>query len=163
MAWDQAHVTSDLADTLVVVWQGEPSAARLVALADEMRELAHAHRSRVFLYNVITASTAMPGPEARETLRVQFESMRGQLAAAAIVLEKVGLEGTLSRTVLSTVLTISHRPFPMRVFPARRDAATWLVGQGCRPSQSEIIDEAGALEERLRQGPRTPLRTSRAP
>jgi hypothetical protein len=162
MAWDQAYVTIDLADTLIAVWQGDPTSARVTALADEMRDLGQAYRSRIFLYNVITAATAMPSAEARDVLRMQFERMRGQLGAAAIVLEKLGIEGTLSRTVISTVLTISQRPFPLRVFPTRRDAANWLVSQGCRPEAAQILAEAEALEARLRAGPRGPL-NSRAP
>ena len=162
MAWDQAHVTSELADTLIAVWQGEPTVARVNALADQLRDVARMHRGRVFLYNVITEPTPIPSAEARDALRAQFESVRGQLLGASIVLEKIGVQGTLSRTVLNTLLTLSQRPFPMRVFPTRRDAAVWLSTLGCVPPPNALVQAADDLTEQLRAGPFAPIR-SKAP
>ena len=102
MAFDEAHATSGLQDTLVAVWRGDPSAERMNALGDQLRAIAKSNAGRVFLFNVITESTPLPPAEGRAESVKQFASMRGQLVAASIVLEKTGLEGTLARTMLST-------------------------------------------------------------
>jgi hypothetical protein len=149
MAFDEAHATSGLQDTLVAVWQGDPTAKRMSALAEQMRVIARGNAGRVFLYNVITASTPLPGAEARAECAAQFASMRGQLLAASIVLEKTGLEGALSRTMLSTFVTISGRPFPMRVFALCRDGAAWLGSNGSTASATALVSLADALRLKL--------------
>jgi hypothetical protein len=88
----------------------------------------------------------MPGPAARETLREHFEQVRGRLAAMAVVLEKSGIEGALSRTVLTTVVTLSRRPFTLKVFSDRRDASVWLASQGAAPSAVEAMAAMRRLE-----------------
>jgi hypothetical protein len=151
MAIDSAYATSGLQDTLVAVWQGEPTAERMRALGDQLRGIARANAGRAFLYNVITESTGMPSAAARVESQTQFASMRGQLMAASIVLEKTGLESTLSRTMLSTFITLSQRPFPMRVFAVRRDAALWLGSCGSVASATAIMSLADALRLKLRE------------
>jgi hypothetical protein len=149
MAFDEAHATSGLQDTLVAVWQGDPSAQRMNALGDQLRAMARSNAGRVFLFNVITESTPLPSAEGRAESVKQFASMRGQLMAASIVLEKTGLEGTLARTMLSTFVTISGRPFPMRVFALRRDGAVWLGSQGSTASATALVSLADALRLKL--------------
>lgn len=131
MALDEAHATSNVRDTLVAIWRGEPTPERLGALADQLRAVAQRSSGRVYLYNVITPETRVPSPAARSALQSHFISMRGQLIAAAIVLEKTGAQGALSRAILKTLLTITRQPFPMRVFSVRKDALAWLASQGC--------------------------------
>jgi hypothetical protein len=150
MAQDEAHATTGAQDTLVAVWQGDPSAERIVALGDQLRAVARRNAGRVYLYNIITTSTPIPSPAARSALQAQFASMRGQLIAAAIVLEKTGAEGALARAILNTVVTVTRQPFPMRVFAVRRDAVTWLGGQGCGMSGSAMSGLADGLIQRLR-------------
>jgi len=150
MPTDEAYATSGVQDALVAVWCGEPTAERLVALADQMRLLAARSGGRVFLFNVITTTTPVPTTEARAVLQEQFESMRGQLIAAAIVLEKSGLHGSLSRTVLSTLATVTKRPFPMRIFSVRRDAAHWLRTSGCAASPQTLAALADTLASKLK-------------
>jgi hypothetical protein len=151
MAIDSAHATSGQQDTLVAVWQGDPTPERMRAMGDQLRAIARANSGRVFLYNVITASTGMPSAETRVECQTQFASMRGQLMAASIVLEKTGLEGALSRTMLSTFITLSQRPFPMRVFAVPRDAALWLSASGSVASATAISSLADALRLKLRE------------
>jgi hypothetical protein len=150
MALDDAFATSGLQDTLVVVWRGDPTPERVSALAEHLRGIARRNDGRVFLFNVITATTPLPSPESRTRLQAEFASMRGQLKAASIVLEKMGVDGAVSRAVLSTLITISRRPFPMRVFPARRDAASWLGTVGCSASTAALLSLADSLAMKLR-------------
>ena len=149
MPRDEAYVTSGVQDTVVAVWCGDPTGTRVQGLADHLRQVAASSGAPVFLFNVITWSTPVPASEARGVLQVQFDSMRGQVGAAAIVLEKTGLEGSLSRTVLSTLVTITKRPFPMRIFAVRRDAAQWLRSNGCAASPQTLLALAESLEAKL--------------
>ena len=66
----------------------------------------------------------------------QFSAMRGRLLG--MVTEKTGNEGSVSRAVSSTLITIRRQPFPMRIFAVRRDAATWLSNQGCTTSSKTL-------------------------
>ena len=152
MAFDEAHATSGIQSTLVAVWRGDPTPHRVRDLADQMRAIAERSSGRVYLLNVITASTPVPSAAARAALQREWAAMRGTLMAAAIVLEKGGIEGTLSRAVLSTIATATRQPFPMRVFASRRDAATWLVGSGCGTSVAALTNLAESLEQKLVHG-----------
>ncbi len=69
----------------------------------------------------------MPEPGAREALRDHFSFMRGKLVAAALVVERPGIQGSLSRAVLTTIYTLSRAPFSMKIFSSRRAAARWLA------------------------------------
>jgi hypothetical protein len=81
----------------------------------ELDTLSRRHPGGIHVLNVITEATGMPDHHARELLRLQFETMRGRVLALAIVLEKRGVLASLSRAVLSTVLVLSRRPFPMKI------------------------------------------------
>jgi len=151
MVLDEAYAMNAVRDTLVAVWRADPSPERIDALADQMRAIAKRNNSRVFLYNVITHSTPVPSAGARATLQKHFNGMRGTLMGAAMVLEKTGVEGALSRTVLNTLVTITRQPFPMRLFAVRRDAAIWLGNQGGAASGVALTSMAESLEARLRE------------
>jgi len=150
MLSDDAYAISGAQDTLVAVWQGEPSADRVNVLADHLRLWAKRNAGRVYLYNVITATTKLPSAQTRAAMQVQFTSMRGQLQGMAIVLEKTGVEGSLARAMLTTVFTVTRQPFPMRVFALRRDALTWLTRQGCLATADALTGVADTLTQRLR-------------
>ncbi|MEI9950254.1 MAG: hypothetical protein WDO74_15075 [Pseudomonadota bacterium] len=115
-------------NTLIAIWWLEPEIASLVALVHQLRALHDSHPEGIFLYNVITATTEMPQPAAREALREHFSSMRGKLIAAALIVERPGIQGSLSRAVLTTIYTLSRSPFAMKIFSSRRTAAEWLAG-----------------------------------
>ena len=149
MLSDTDYAISGAADTLVAVWQGDPSADRVNVLGNQLRAWAKCNAGRVYLYNVITSTTGMPSASARAALQTQFESMRGQLLGCAIVLEKTGVEGTLARAVLTTLITVTQQPFPMRVFSLRRDALFWLARQGCTAKASALTGVADTLCQRL--------------
>jgi hypothetical protein len=151
MVVDEAYAMTGVQDTLVAIWRGDPSPDRVDALAAQMRVIAKRNNSRVFLYNVITHSTPVPSAGSRATLQKHFSGMRGTLMGAAMVLEKTGLEGALSRTVLNTLGTIARQPFPMRIFAVRRDAAVWLGNQGSAASGVALTSMAESLEARLRE------------
>jgi hypothetical protein len=51
--------------------------------------------------------------------------------------------------MLSTFVTISGRPFPMRVFALRRDGAVWLGSQGSTASATALVSLADALRLKL--------------
>ncbi len=114
-------------NTLIAIWWLKPEIASLVALVHQLRALHDNHPKGIFLYNVITATTEMPEPAAREALRDHFSSMRGKLFAAALIVEKPGIHGSLSRAVLTTIYTLSRAPFSMKIFSSRRAAAHWLA------------------------------------
>lgn len=161
MAGDPHFETRALENTLVAFWIGEPTVARLEAMVEELCELWSKHPSGVFLLNVITEKTGIPDNEARRAIVQQFDSMRNRLKASAIVLEKTGVDGTMSRTILSTLVTISRRPFAMKVFSNRGEAATWLAEQS-GANASALTNLIGQLERRfaLRVGANTPVRSS---
>jgi hypothetical protein len=149
VVFDEAHATAVVQDTLVAVWTGDPDAARVTALGAELRSIAQRHHGCVFLFNVITVSTPVPTRESLSALQKQFVALRGQLKALAVVLEKTGVEGTLSRAVLSTTLTVARQPFPMRVFAHRRDGAGWLGSQSCSVPSERLLSLASSLELQL--------------
>ncbi|HKP55088.1 MAG TPA: hypothetical protein VJV78_00125 [Polyangiales bacterium] len=120
------------------------------ALGEQLRVLAGRNDQRVYLLNVITATTAVPSAEARTSLQRHFAAMRGKIIGAAIVMEKTGVEGTLSRAVLTTLLTITRQPFPMKLFAVRRDAAVWLNSRGCTASSVSLVSLVESLEQKLR-------------
>jgi hypothetical protein len=153
MAQDYAFATKSVGDTLVAVWCGDPSAARVELLVEEMRAIAARNNSRVFMLKVITDPTPVPDAAARAALQKNFAAMRGTLMAAAMVLEKTGIEGTLSRTVLNTLSTVTRQPFPNRVFAVRRDGAVWLGNNGCTTPVTSLMSAAEGLELRLRSQP----------
>lgn len=145
----EVHATTTLQDTLVIVWRGEPDVARVDGVANELRIITQRNDDRVFLYNVVTAAMPLPQAKARAALQKHFDAMRGKLIAAAMVVEKTGVEGPLHRAVLSTLITITRQPFAMRVFSARDDGARWLNSQGCRPLASALVLRADALDRQL--------------
>jgi hypothetical protein len=148
MSGDGWLQTSSLDNTLVAVWSGKPTVARLNTLVQALRQTYVAHPEGVYLYNLITVRTAMPDKAARELLAKQFESMRGKLLAAAIVLEHSGIQYTLSRAVIATLMTITRNPFALKTFDDRAVAAMWLSGES-GTSPPSIASLARDLEERL--------------
>jgi hypothetical protein len=150
MPLDEAHATNAVHDTLVTVWIGEPTPPRLLAIAEQLCQVAERNDGHVFMYNVITPTTIMPSAKGRAALQEQFAVMRGRLSALAIVLEKTGIQGQLARTVLSSIISVARRPFPMRVFGAGAEAATWLVAQGARASVAALTSNAEGLALKLR-------------
>lgn len=144
MPGDEHHETRVQENTLVVCWNGEPTEARLNAMVEQRQSLWNAHRRGVYLLTVIYAKTGFPDSNARKAMVAQFESMRDRLRASAIVLEKDGVDATLSRAIISTLLTMSRRPFAMKIFPRRAVATQWLAALGAPSSRTlELaIDES---------------------
>lgn len=149
MVFDEAHATTAIQDTLVAVWRGDPTAARVTLFGGELRAVAQRNRGRVFCFNVITAATPVPTHDGLAALQKQFHALRGQLIALAIILEKTGVEGTLSRAVLSTTVTVTRQPFPLRVFAQRKEGAGWLGSQTCSIPSDRLIYAASTLEQQL--------------
>jgi hypothetical protein len=140
-------------NTLVAYWVGEPTAERLEAMVEQLRGVWRKHQTGVYLLNVITENTGIPDSATRRAIAGQFESMRNRLRASAIVLEKDGIDGTMSRAILSTLVTISRRPFDMKVFSTRDEAASWLARQGGSSARSlaAVIERLeGRLSARMR-------------
>ena len=146
--------TSVRENTVVAIWMGEPTAERLSAMVEQLRAVWRQYQNGVYLLNVITKDTGIPDGDTRRTIAAQFESMRDRLKASAIVLEKSGVDGTLSRTILSTLVTISRRPFEMKIFSSREAAAAWLTTRGAAPTQV-LTTEMAALERALTARART--------
>src|SRR5262245_16391363 len=118
------HVTAR--NTLVAVWTGDPTVDQRARLKAGSDQLALNWRGGIHVLNVISEVTGMPDPPARELLRKQFESVRGRVLSLALVLEKRGILASPSRAILSTLLTLSGRPFEMVIYTSRSDAADWL-------------------------------------
>jgi hypothetical protein len=140
-----AYALEVVKTTLVVVWVGEPTVANLTDVYAHLLALRARDFGDIALFTVITASTGMPEPDARALLKRQFEEMRGGLKASAIVLEKQGVEGTLSRAILSTLLIVSRRPFPMKIFGARPEAGRWLAQYQSTHTAELVVARADAL------------------
>ncbi len=135
-------------NTVAAVWSGEPTATRLVTLVQAMRDLHSVNPDGVYLYNVITQRTGMPGKAARDLMAKQFESMRGKLIAVSIVLEHSGIQYTLSRAVLGTLTTITRSPFQMKIFEKRDAAANWLSLM-CKVPSTALVALASKLHAEL--------------
>ncbi len=114
----------------MAVWTADPSSAGLERMVQQLTELYARNPRGVYLLNVITKSCGIPTPDVRATILRQFVSMRGKLRAAAIVLEKSGIEAALSRAVLSGFVTITKRPFEFKVVDSDVDALRWLEALG---------------------------------
>jgi len=145
LLFDQSYAFEATGDTLVTAWLGDPLPARLTHMVTQLEKIYAKHPRGVFLYSVVTSTAGMPSPEAREVMRRQFHAMRDRLRAAGIVLEKTGVEGTLARTILSTVTTLTRQPFALRTFGDRVSAATWVVKQGATAPASAILACAESL------------------
>jgi hypothetical protein len=146
---DRGYAADVVRNTLVVVWNGDPTIGRLEVTFARLVDLSKRYPDGVFMYNVILPSTGMPGSDARKLLQHQFESMRGALKGAVVVLEKSGIEGTLSRTIISTLLVLSRKPFAMKVFGLRREASEWLASHGNSHDGELWIARAAALTGQL--------------
>jgi hypothetical protein len=150
MADDAEFRTGSVQNTLVAVWSGEPSAMRLASMVQSLRELHATNPNGVYLYNVISARTAMPEKAARDLMVRQFESMRGKLIAAAVVLEHSGIQYTLSRAIIATLATITRSPFLLKVFDSRATAAEWLSTTSKVPAQA-MLYSARELEAAMQK------------
>jgi hypothetical protein len=142
---DASHGLAIQGSALVAVWLGEPDPRHLAEAVAKMEELHLQFRGRVVMFNVITSSAGMPDNRTREALRQHFEQMRGKLAAVALTIEHRGILHTLSRTIITTLVTMTRQPFPLKIFGARDEAAEWLAGYPGAPDPS-------ALERSCRSG-----------
>jgi len=140
MPGDRHFETAVEDNTLVAFWTGQPTAERLEVMVEQLQRVWRQHQTGVFLLNVITADTGIPDAETRRVIL--------GLLAVAIVLEKSGIDATMSRAILSTLVTISRRPFAMKVFSERAAAAAWLNKQG-GAGASAMIGVIRQLEGRL--------------
>lgn len=131
-------------NTLVAVWHGECTRPQLEHFGRELERLAARHPRGIYVLNVITEETGMPDNAARAYLESQFASMKGRVKATAIVLEKRGIMGTLSRAILNTVLTISKRPFEMGIVGDRSEGALWLARRASQKSE-RLMQAVGSL------------------
>jgi hypothetical protein len=148
MVGDSEFRTGSTQSTVVAVWSGEPTAARLAALVRAMRDVYGSNPEGVFLFNVITGRTGMPDKAARDLLARQFEAMRGKLVAAAIVIEHSGVQYTMSRAIIGTLTAIARSPFSMKIFDSRDTAAAWLTITSKVPSQT-LLALAAQLESEM--------------
>jgi hypothetical protein len=145
----RAFAHASLQNTLITVWLGDPTVAELEILGRELDLLAKRHVKGIHLLNVITPSTGMPDSPARELLKRQFEAMRGRLLSAAIVIEHRGIVATLSRTVISTLMTLSKKPFELNIQSDRAHAADWLSTSEGVPPPRRLLEIATSLEAKL--------------
>ena len=143
-----AFMHAVLESTLVAVWTGDPTLEQMALFGKELEQLAARHPAGIHLFCVVGDATAMPNAAVRELLRQQFETMRGRLLCVAAAMEKSGIAGTLSRAVLSTLLTITRRPFKMTVHMNRRDAAAWRASQPTAPSAGKLLELTAILARR---------------
>ncbi len=144
-----AYASAQLNNTLAVVWTGDPSVAEVQRLFFELQALWAKHEAGACLLNVITAQTGMPDAPAREALRNYFAQARGKLRACAIVLEKSDIEGALSRTILTTLVTLARRPFVTKIFADRPSAALWLIAQGADYPARGLAETLQRLDAQL--------------
>jgi hypothetical protein len=145
----RAFAHASLQNTLIAVWLGDPTVPELEILGRELESLAKRHAKGIHLLNVITPSTGMPDSPARDLLKRQFESMRGRLLSAAIVIEHRGIVAMLSRTVISTLITLSKKPFELNIQSDRSDAADWLSTSEGVPPPRRLLDIATSLDAKL--------------
>jgi hypothetical protein len=146
-----AYASAQLNNALAVVWTGDPSVVEVQRLFQELQVLWNKQEAGVYLLNVITVQTGMPSAPARDALRNYFEQARGKLRACAIVLEKSDIEGALSRTILTTLVTLARRPFVTKIFADRRSAALWLVTQGADYPAGGLAETLQRLDAQLRR------------
>lgn len=139
---------STLHSTLVAVWAGDPTLEAMHAFAEQLEKLWARHQNGIHVLNIVGEQTGIPDAAVRELLSRQFESMRGRLLGMAMAVEKEGVAGTMSRAVLSTLITITRRPFHMSVHFKRSDAAEWLARQPGAPTAAQLLEMAAALERR---------------
>jgi hypothetical protein len=147
--YDEGYAFEALEDTLVTVWTGDPLPKRLTHMVARMNELHDQRAKGVFLFAVIRPSAGLPNPESRNLMQRQFQQMRNRLLACAVVLEKTGLEGALSRTMLSTLSTLTRQPFPLKTFAERAIAAQWLGERSAQARPSAVVALAAKLEQSL--------------
>ncbi|HVY25458.1 MAG TPA: hypothetical protein VHB79_02860 [Polyangiaceae bacterium] len=142
-----SFTTTSVDNTLIALWWGECTRPALEDFGRELERLSARHPRGIYVLNVITEETGMPDNAARAYLETQFASMRGRLKATAIVLEKRGIMGTLSRAILNTVLTISKRPFEMGIVGDRSEGAHWLAPRAAQRSE-RLMQALAALVSR---------------
>jgi hypothetical protein len=138
-------------NALVAVWLGEPDPHHLSEAVAGMEKLHLQFPGRVLMLNVIGETAGMPNAATREALRGQFEQMRGKLAAAAVVIEHRGVLHSLSRAIVTSLVTISRQPFPLKVFGDRGLAAEWLATHRGAPDAAALTALALQLERRMRE------------
>jgi hypothetical protein len=112
-------------NALVAVWRGAPTRARFEAVANAVRTRNLWPTSLVIL-NYIGPDTPLPDKDARGAVQGFFESMGSRLLGIANVLDKQGLQASLSRAVMKGISAVSRHSFPMRVFESLDPAAGWL-------------------------------------
>lgn len=139
-----SYSTTIVDNALVALWYGECTAPVLHAFYAELEQHAARHPRGIYVLNVINDSAGMPDDAARAALESQFSAMRGRLLGLVVVLEKRGIMGTLSRAILSTLLTMTKRPFEMTIVSDREEAADWLA-QRATPSSQRLLHALGAL------------------
>jgi hypothetical protein len=124
---DEAYAVDVVDHVVVTTWRGVCTTARLTELVSVM-EAVHARTGRrLLVLNVIAATTPVPGSVERELLKSQFDQMRGRIEAVVCVLEHQGALATLSRAVLTTVVTLAGRPFDLKMFVSTQHAMVWLT------------------------------------
>jgi hypothetical protein len=139
-----------LHNTRLWIVHGKPNSAELEQVANETLELAKRHPTGIYTYTLITEDARMPGATERALLQRQFEQLRGKLIAAAVALESSSISGRLGRTLLSTLITATKRPFQLRMFADRASAAAWLSGHPGTPSSADMQALVGTMERKLR-------------
>ena len=140
---------SALKNTLVCVWVGDPTPENMEQFGRELEQLSVRYPSGIMMFSVVGDSCGMPSAAARSLMQRQFEAMRGRLLYATVAFEKTGIGGALSRTILSTLLTITRRPFEMSIHLSREEAARWLAKKPNAPSSELLLQLCSALAHRL--------------
>jgi len=146
MVEQRAFAHAVLHHVLVAVWVGDPSVDQVRKFGAELEAVAEFHPSGIYVLNVITAGVGMPDQASRELLRQQFEGMRGRMRAAAIAIEQTGITATLSRAVISTLVTLTRRPFAVSILDHRSKAAQWLSQYPGVVAAEQLVDLANRLE-----------------
>jgi hypothetical protein len=136
-------------NTLVGLWFGECNLETLGSFSNELEALAAQRPQGIYILNIITDSTGVPDNATRALLQERFTAMRGRLLASAIVLEKRGIMATLSRAILTSVMTITKQPCEQVIFGDRGLAAEWLAKRPAVPSAETLLRATRALDPKI--------------
>jgi hypothetical protein len=145
----QAYRHAFVGNTLVGLWFGECNLETLGAFSEELSQLAARQPNGVYILNIITDTTGVPDNATRGLLQERFMAMRGRLLACAMVLEKRGIMVTLSRAILTSVMTVAKHPCEQAIFGDRGLAADWLAKRSSSPSVEKLLGATRALDPKV--------------
>jgi len=111
-----------------------------------LRDLGKRYAGEAVCLVMIRASVPPPGDDVRRELVAMVRSGAGVLRGAAVIAQGSAFVGALVRSVVSGMVMIVRPTFPMKVFGATLDAASWvgsLAGGAGNAREVEVaINEA---------------------